>query len=173
MAPAQPTRLAEEATPGFPMIDLENGETGHKPAFETSSTNSSSASSPTEAAYLTHTHDFVRAQTPSPSFHALAFLRRRTSPRLILLYENSASWVKGPRPSRVHKITPIFPQVQAAPLKLLDRWVPQYYQKSWLLIGYYILWLLLFVIILYRSASRDEVSQLGPPVKLSCISRLW
>jgi hypothetical protein len=166
-------RSADKATPGFPMVDLENGSVGYKAAGDSSSTSTPSASSPTEAAHLTHTNEPGGIPTPSYSPEGLATLRRLVPRRLTQICKQFASWMKGPQPARPYKIKPIFEIVQTAPTRLLDRRVPQHQHRLWILAGYYILWLLLLVIVLRKSTSTGKIGELGPPLRLSCISRLW
>jgi hypothetical protein len=166
-------RYADKASPGFPMVNLENGGVGYKAAADSSSTSTSSVSSPTEAAHLTHTNDLGRIPTPSHSPEVVATLRHLVPRRLTQICKQFASWMKGPQPARPYKIKPIFETVQTAPTRLLDRRVPQHHHRLWILAGYYILWLLLVVIVLHKSTSTGEIGKLGPPLRLSCISRLW
>ncbi len=173
MGPWRHTRADRGLLPGLPMVDLEHSDTGYKPAVENSSASTSPASSPTETAYLTHTNDLGGTPNPSQSPKALAFLRYLLPPRLRQLCSTSSSWIKGPQPPRPYKIKPIFERAQTAPMRLLHRWVPQRHQRVLLLASYFVLWLLCLIVALHTSASKPEIGGYGPPIRLSCISRLW
>jgi hypothetical protein len=82
-------------------------------------------------------------------------------------------WVKGPQPPRIWKINPIFPNIQKAPLRLLQRYCPKRKHKVGLLIGFCFIWLLTFVTVLRKSAFASEVAGYGSPVRLSCAARYW
>ncbi|EOD46866.1 LCCL domain-containing protein [Neofusicoccum parvum] len=84
-----------------------------------------------------------------------------------------ATWVKGPQPPRPYKITPFFPQIQEAPPRLLDKYLPKRKQKAWLLVAFYALWLLCFSLVLRKSAFSTEIGDYGSPVRLTCLSRFW
>lgn len=82
-------------------------------------------------------------------------------------------WVKGPQPPRIYKITPFFPKVQHVPIALLDRYAPKRVQRFWLLISLYFCWLLIFSLMLWRSAFAAQVPGYGTPVRLSCAAKYW
>lgn len=84
-----------------------------------------------------------------------------------------ATWVKGPQPPRPYSIHPFFPDIQTAPPRLLDKYLPKRKQKAWLLVGYYALWLLCFALVLRKSAFATEVGEYGSPVRITCTSRFW
>jgi hypothetical protein len=63
--------------------------------------------------------------------------------------------------------------VQTFHLKVLERYAPKKSQKFWLLVGFYILWLFVFSIMLWRSAFAGDVAGYGKPHVLSCTSKLW
>jgi hypothetical protein len=86
---------------------------------------------------------------------------------------NTIKWLRGPQPPRIWHITPIFEEVQTYHLKLLERYAPKKSQKFWLLVSFYILWLFVFSIMLWRSAFAGDVSGYGKPHVLSCSSKLW
>jgi hypothetical protein len=173
MASSQHPHSADEAAPQFLMAHLEDPGPGYKPATAFPNSSSSSASSPTESEYLTHTDILGRIPPPAPCSQAPGSLRRHLPLRFIRSCEKYALWLKGPQPPRKLKIRPICSRIQTVSIRLINRWAAKYYQRFWVLLGYYILWLLLFVTIIYKSTSRDGFGADGPLVKLSCISRLW
>ena len=82
-------------------------------------------------------------------------------------------WTKGPDPPRQWHISPLFPHLQTAPTRLLDHSFPKPKHKACLLVGFYFLWLLIFTLVLNRSAFSSEVAGYGAPIRLSCSSRYW
>ena len=52
-------------------------------------------------------------------------LSNRVPLRLKNAWHSTITWVKGPQPPRIYKITPIIPKLQHAPIELLDRYAPK------------------------------------------------
>jgi hypothetical protein len=84
-----------------------------------------------------------------------------------------ARWTKGPNPPRIYKITPVFPVIQEAPIKLLDRYLPKRKHKIILLLAFYFVWFLTFALVLKQSAFSADVPGWGSPVRLGCGSTYW
>lgn len=84
-----------------------------------------------------------------------------------------ARWTKGPNPPRIYKIRPIFPVVQEAPIRLLDRYLPKRRQRLSLLLAFYFIWFLTFSLVLKKSAFSADVPGWGSPVRLGCGSTYW
>jgi hypothetical protein len=173
MATFPGTVTSEMATSTYSMADLEIGSPRYDLGRETSSTSTSCASSPIETVPLTPLSDVERRiQNLFVSFDA-PFLLQCLPPPVILFYQRSASWVKGPVPPRPYRIKPIFERVQTAPKRLLDLWAPKHHHKIWIVAAFYMLWLLSFIGLLHTSHSPQDMGRYGPPVRLSCTSRLW
>ncbi|KAF1945497.1 hypothetical protein EJ02DRAFT_509466 [Clathrospora elynae] len=81
------------------------------------------------------------------------------------------SWIRGPEPPSVHRITPFFERWQTLPVRLLAR-LPQ-----WLRICIFgiacILWVVVFAVILSDYSLPSNIGGFGAPVKLSCVNNLW
>ncbi len=85
-----------------------------------------------------------------------------------------ADWAKGPSPPQTHKIRAIWPRLQTAPLRLLDRLLPKRAQRLVLLLAFYFCWLLVFVTVLHRSAFTVSVDgHVRQPILISCIDSFW
>lgn len=82
-------------------------------------------------------------------------------------------WVKGPNPPRIFHINPIFPQIQHAPLALLDRYAPKKIQRFSLLILLYACWLFTFSLVIWKSSAASEIAGYGNPVQLRCAAHYW
>ncbi|EME43545.1 hypothetical protein DOTSEDRAFT_89368 [Dothistroma septosporum NZE10] len=100
-------------------------------------------------------------------------VEERVPLRLKNAWRATTTWVKGPQPPRIYKITPILPKIQHAPIELLDRCAPKRIHRFWLLMALYASWLLVFSLMLWRSAFAAEVPGYGTPVRLSCAARYW
>jgi len=83
------------------------------------------------------------------------------------------TWVKGPQPPRVLKIDPIFPKLQEAPIKLLDRYVPKQRHRACLLVAFYAIWFLVWSLMLKKHAGTGEIEGYGEPSNLWCGATFW
>lgn len=84
-----------------------------------------------------------------------------------------ALWTKGPQPPRELKIDPIFPSVQEAPLKLLDKYVPKQRHRACLLLGLLATWFLVWSLLLKRQAGTGEIIGYGKPNNIWCGATWW
>lgn len=83
------------------------------------------------------------------------------------------SWIKGPsHPHRYH-IHPWLHDWQTAPERLLDRYFPSRWAKTWLLLGAVAAWAFIFISILHSAVKGVDIAGYGNPTKLSCASTLW
>ncbi|KAF2090890.1 LCCL domain-containing protein [Saccharata proteae CBS 121410] len=95
-------------------------------------------------------------------------------PRSVQRFTNKvAVWIKGPQPPRPYRIHPFFPQVQEAPIRLLEKVAPKRRHKVWLLVAFYALWLLCFSLVLRKSAFATDIPGYGSPVRIGCTARFW
>ncbi|KAK6373352.1 hypothetical protein LTS17_008372 [Exophiala oligosperma] len=83
------------------------------------------------------------------------------------------TWVKGPVPPRVLEINPIFPKVQEAPLRLLDRYAPKRKQRLILLVGLYACWFLTWSLMLKHHSTSGFIKGYGRPRNLWCGASFW
>lgn len=82
-------------------------------------------------------------------------------------------WARGPPDARPYRIEPVFPAVQQAPLRLLDRYLPSPRFRTWrigLYFGWLGLWLLTFALVMRRG---QGASDMGQPGDLSCGDTFW
>ncbi|ORY72086.1 uncharacterized protein BCR38DRAFT_383290 [Pseudomassariella vexata] len=84
-----------------------------------------------------------------------------------------AKWAEGPLAARDHKIEPLFPIVQEAPLVLLDRFVPKKTHRVWLFMAYVACWLLTFVFVMRQGLISSEIEGYGLPSDISCGTTYW
>lgn len=85
----------------------------------------------------------------------------------------AAKWAKGPSPPQVHAIQPLFPAIQEAPIRLLERWAPKKKHKITLLISVYICWILMFAVVLHQSTIVTEIEGWGAPIEIGCGNTYW
>ncbi|KAK6515378.1 hypothetical protein TWF506_007717 [Arthrobotrys conoides] len=78
-----------------------------------------------------------------------------------------ARWIKGPVPPETLKIKPIFPDIQAIPIRILDNLCPKKRTKiiAWLLAC--AIWITAFVLVVHYSYFTGEEMMLG------CSTNLW
>ncbi|CAO2649080.1 Nn.00g100290.m01.CDS01 [Neocucurbitaria sp. VM-36] len=81
------------------------------------------------------------------------------------------TWIRGPKPPRIYRITPFFERWQTLPVRFLAR------LPKWLRICIYsifcILWIVLFAVILSEYGLPENIGGLGAPVRLGCVDSLW
>ncbi|KAJ9497691.1 hypothetical protein H2202_006724 [Exophiala xenobiotica] len=83
------------------------------------------------------------------------------------------TWVKGPVPPRILKIEPIFPKIQQAPPRLLDRYAPTRKQRLILLVGLYACWFLTWSLMLKQHSTSGFIKGYGKPQNLWCGASFW
>lgn len=115
--------------------------------------------------------DFNMEQPHGPSI--VSRIAERVPPSIKRTWRKVLTWVKGPQPPRIYKIKPIFPQIQEAPLRLLDRYAPKRIQRFCLLISFYLVWIFCFSLVLHKSSIAADVKGYGSPVRLACGSSFW
>ena len=84
-----------------------------------------------------------------------------------------AKWVKGPQPPVELKINPFFPKLQAAPVRLLDRYLPQRKQRILLLLLLYAAWALTWSLMLKHHSTAGYIKGYGKPSNLWCGASFW
>ncbi|RYP75414.1 hypothetical protein DL770_007420 [Monosporascus sp. CRB-9-2] len=83
------------------------------------------------------------------------------------------SWTRGPQNPRVWKIDPVFPRVQHAPLRLMDKFLPRKRHRVYLYMIYVSLWVVIFAIVMWRGQAATEIPVWGKPSSVSCTSTHW
>lgn len=83
------------------------------------------------------------------------------------------AWCEGPDPPQIQKITPFFPWIQEAPVRLIDTYLPKRRQKAALLAFFYFSWLLTFTLVLNHSAQAGDIEGYGKPQPIWCGASLW
>ncbi|KAI0376145.1 LCCL domain-containing protein [Hypomontagnella monticulosa] len=82
-------------------------------------------------------------------------------------------WMKGPQNPKDFKIQPLFPVVQEAPLRLLDRFLPNRKHQILLYMFYIAVWIITFSIVMWRGQVASEIPVYGTPTDISCGTTYW
>ncbi|KLU90012.1 LCCL domain-containing protein, partial [Magnaporthiopsis poae ATCC 64411] len=85
----------------------------------------------------------------------------------------TATWMRGPPEPRRYKINPILPKVQHAPIWLLDKLVPQLWQRVCLAAVYIALWITAFTLVLRYGQRATDVQGYGAPTNIGCGATWW
>ncbi|RMZ79193.1 hypothetical protein DV738_g3480, partial [Chaetothyriales sp. CBS 135597] len=94
-------------------------------------------------------------------------------PRLRKAGRAVVRWVKGPVPPRELHIDGIFPKIQEAPLRLLDRYVPKKRHRIALLVAFYATWFLTWSLLVRHRATTGYIKGYGAPTNLWCGASFW
>ncbi|KAI2608209.1 uncharacterized protein GGS25DRAFT_265336 [Hypoxylon fragiforme] len=82
-------------------------------------------------------------------------------------------WMKGPQNPKVWKIEPLFPAVQHAPLRLLDKYLPNPKHQILLYTAYIAIWITTFALVMWRGQVASEIATYGTPTDISCGVAYW
>lgn len=82
-------------------------------------------------------------------------------------------WIKGPRPPRELRIEPLYPDIQSAPLRLMDRYLPKQRHRICLLIAFYAIWFLTWSLMLKHNSTSAYIEGYGKPSSLWCGASFW
>src|SRR6266536_5382359 len=85
----------------------------------------------------------------------------------------AARWANGPNPPHIHTIRPLFPFIQEAPIRLLDKYIPKKRHRILILVAYYFLWILTFAVVMERSSIATEIEGWGAPGSIGCGNTYW
>ncbi|KAK3327712.1 hypothetical protein B0T19DRAFT_484769 [Cercophora scortea] len=82
-------------------------------------------------------------------------------------------WTRGPPIPQDFKIKPLFPQIQHAPIALLDKYLPRRAHRIWLYFGYLAVWLITFILVMRSGLVATEVEGWGTPIPIGCGNANW
>jgi hypothetical protein len=85
----------------------------------------------------------------------------------------TAEWIKGPIPPRELRISPLYPQIQEAPLRLMDRYIPKQRHRICLLIALYATWFLTWSLMLKQNSTSGYIKGYGKPSNIWCGASFW
>jgi len=84
-----------------------------------------------------------------------------------------AKWARGPANPRRYTITPLFPNIQQAPLRALDRYIPQRKHRLWLLFAYFAVWIVSYALVMRQGLKATEIGDWGAPADIGCGNTYW
>ena len=85
----------------------------------------------------------------------------------------TVKWIEGPVPPRELHIKPIYRQFQEAPLRLMDKYVPNQRHRICLLIALYATWFLGWSLMLKRNSATAFIEGYGKPANIWCGASFW
>jgi hypothetical protein len=85
----------------------------------------------------------------------------------------TAKWIKGPIPPHELRIKPLVPQIQEAPLRLMDRYLPEHRHRICLLIAFYAVWFLTWSLMLNHNSTAGHIEGYGKPTNIWCGASFW
>jgi hypothetical protein len=84
-----------------------------------------------------------------------------------------AKWARGPPNPRHYKIAPLFPNIQRAPLDLIDRYIPKRTNRLWLLFAYFAIWIVSYALVMRQGLKATEIQGWGEPADIGCGNTYW
>ncbi|KAF2015960.1 hypothetical protein BU24DRAFT_422277 [Aaosphaeria arxii CBS 175.79] len=152
------------------VIDIENGaQTPNGSSLLTPAGETPEAITPNER--LSYESERRARDTERPAPTRWGRLSDNVPAPIARVSSKVVDWVKGPEPPTVYRIKPLLEKVQLFPARCLSR-LPFVVRLAILVAGF-LLWGILFGVILSRFGLPTDIGGFGPPVRLSCISRLW
>jgi hypothetical protein len=85
----------------------------------------------------------------------------------------TAEWVKGPIPPRELRINPLYPQIQEAPIRLMDKYLPKQRHRICLLVAFYAVWFLMWSLMLKHNSTSGYIEGYGKPTNIWCGASFW
>ncbi|KAH7152442.1 hypothetical protein B0J13DRAFT_264180 [Dactylonectria estremocensis] len=82
-------------------------------------------------------------------------------------------WTKGPVNPQPYRIKPLFPVVQEYPLWLVDRFLPQFKHRVWLVCFYLSIWVVTFALVKRQATLATEITGWGEPQSIGCGVTYW
>ncbi|KAI0009068.1 hypothetical protein F4779DRAFT_584451 [Xylariaceae sp. FL0662B] len=86
---------------------------------------------------------------------------------------SAVRWINGPPNPKVWKIEPFLPVVQHTPLRLLDKFIPQRKHQILLYMGYVVVWIITFAMVMWRGQVASEIPTWGQPQDIGCGAAYW
>ncbi|KAI1814522.1 hypothetical protein GGS20DRAFT_548105 [Poronia punctata] len=109
---------------------------------------------------------FMQDQTSGKQWKWIPYPARR-------VVQTVSRWIAGPQPPRIWKIDPLFPNIQHAPLRLVDRILPARRRRVWLFFAYFAAWILTFAIVFWKGQATSETEGWGEPTDIGCGASYW
>jgi hypothetical protein len=85
----------------------------------------------------------------------------------------TAQWTRGPPTPLRYRIEPLFPQVQHAPIVVLDKYLPRKLHRGFAVFVFFGIWLLTFALVMRDGLIAAEIPEWGTPTQIGCGSTYW
>ncbi len=85
----------------------------------------------------------------------------------------TAKWITGPTPPRVLRIKPLYTQIQEAPIRWMDKYLPKQRHRIFLLIALYAVWFLIWSLMLKHNSTSAYIEGYGKPSNIWCGASFW
>jgi hypothetical protein len=140
-------------------------------------TSASSSSSSQPAADIVETSS-IHSTTSNPTPRFLQdegeWKRFKWVPYPVRRFSKAAArWARGPPTPRPYKIEPFYPEIQRAPLRLLDRYVPRRRHRVWLTFAYAAVWIVTYALVMSQGQKASELPGYGIPGDIGCGNTYW
>lgn len=86
---------------------------------------------------------------------------------------STQKWIRGPKPPIELRIRPLCPSIQEAPIRWINRVVPQKRYKVVLLMALYAIWFLVWSLMLKHNLSAGFIPGYGKPSNIWCGTSFW
>jgi hypothetical protein len=141
----------------------------------TASSSTSSFFQPEDVLEVSSIHS--RTSTPpTPRFlqDDGAWKRFRWMPYPVRRFSKAAvRWAQGPSNPRPYRIEPFFPEIQTAPVRWLEEWVPNRRHRIWLALGYFAVWIVTYALVMSQGQKATEIEGWGVPGDIGCGNTYW
>jgi len=85
----------------------------------------------------------------------------------------TARWARGPPDPHRYRIEPLLPQVQHGPIVVLEKYLPRKSHRGFAVFGFWVVWLLAFVLVMRGGLIAAEIPEWGTPTLIGCGSTYW
>ncbi|KAM5342640.1 hypothetical protein ACJ41O_013606 [Fusarium nematophilum] len=82
-------------------------------------------------------------------------------------------WSHGPVNAQPYRIKPLFPFVQEYPLWLVERFLPKFKHRVWLIFFYLSIWIVTFALVKRQDTLASEIEGWGMPQTIGCGITYW
>lgn len=89
------------------------------------------------------------------------------------MWKTVKTWAKGPQPPQIQVVIPLFPDIQEAPIRLLDMYLLKRKQRLALLLAFYFCWMLTFGLVFRQGTFATDMEGYGKPADIGCGNTFW
>ncbi|RSL53085.1 hypothetical protein CEP54_010583 [Fusarium duplospermum] len=89
------------------------------------------------------------------------------------VWKKVTKWSRGPASPQPYRIKPFFPIVQEYPLYLVERFIPKFKHRAWLVFFYLSIWIVTFALVKRKDTIASEIEGWGRPQTIGCGVTYW